>query len=186
MKLEFKHQTRDELKPFMTAAFKKSLEPSLICEIDDIAGENSGYSELKKNLFASQKRLDLGLYVDDKQVGSFMGRHIEKGIFRMGTSVILPEYQGQGFYSQLLEYVESWVKEEGMWAIDSQHNPCNSKIISMKLQKGFFIAGMETTMHIGNVVKLIKFLDKKHEDMFKFRNGFIHPNEYAKRLLELK
>lgn len=115
-----------------------------------------------------------------------MGRHVGKGIFRMGTSVILSEYQGKGIYSKLLSHVTSWCRDQGFWAIESNHNACNSRIIAMKLNKGFYITGQETTLTVGSLVRLVKFLDSEHEDLFKFRNGFMKPSQSTKELLGIE
>ena len=180
--LEFKMMTRSELLPFMRETFKQSLDSGLVCELDDIIGENEKYQKLRSDCLKQQSRLDLGLFINEELIGSFMGRHVEKGIFRMGTSVILPEYQGRGFYRQLLDYVIQWAEQEGYWAIESNHNPCNTKIITIKLKKGFYITGSKTTLHTGSILTMTKFLKPEHEELFKFRNGFAAPTDFAKNL----
>lgn len=182
-KLILKKQSKEELKPFMREAFKKTLDNGLVCDYDDLTDDDR-YRKLKEQVLKNQVRLDLGLYVNDKLIGSFMGRSTEKGVFRMGTSVILSEYQGRGYYNQLLDYVVAWAKEQGFLAIESNHNYCNSKIISAKLRKGFYISGTQSTLTYGNIVTLTKFLDPNLEELFKFRNGFASPNDFAKELLE--
>jgi GNAT superfamily N-acetyltransferase len=182
--LEFKLQSREELFPFTRTAFKKSLEPSLVCDVDEIVGRNQKYHQLKNDCLKSQKRFDLGIYFDGEQIGSFMGRHSGKGIFRMGTSVILPDHQGKGHYSKLLNHIVDWASSEGFWAIESNHSPCNNRIISIKLNKGFYISGFDTTLHVGNIVRLTRFLDPEHEQLFKFRNGFVKPNNMVRRLFD--
>ena len=183
--LVFKVQKKEELLPFMKEAFKDTLDQSLVFDYDNLTDTNH-LKQINNQTLKNQIRLDLGLYIGDKLIGSFMGRSTEKGIFRMGTSVILSEYQGKGNYNQLLQYVVEWAKNKGFLIIESNHNFCNSKIIATKLKKGFYISGTQSTLTYGNMVNLIMFLDPKLEEVYKFRNGFAAPSEFVKGLFSLE
>lgn len=169
--------------PFMKEAFKQSLDGSLTCETDDIVGSSEKSKQLRQSDLQNQIRLNLGLYVQGKLIGSFMGRHSGKGVFHMSTTVILPEHQGQGYYNQLLSYVVDWATENGFHSIESNHNVSNSKVISIKLKNGFYISGLKNTLHVGSMVTLTRFLRPEHEELFHFRNGFKAPSPWVKSLL---
>lgn len=61
MEVEFKVETRDKLFPFMKDAFKETMEPSLVTDIDDLLAEHPEAVQLRKESTATQRRLDLGI-----------------------------------------------------------------------------------------------------------------------------
>ena len=172
--VEFRASTREEIMPFAMRAFEESHDQGMHVLIDDwISPTQRQHVESSRGL----KQLNFSVHCDGQVIGSFTGRQGDKGIFRMGMSVILPAYQGRGFYNRILDFVLEWARTNEFWAIDSRHNPCNSRIIAAKLKKGFFIRGYEVDVQNGPMISMIFFFDERIRDLFLFRNCYKSPSE---------
>ncbi len=166
-----------------SSAMADSLDTGLFCGIHSLLAGAGKEAEALRAREQLRERLDLVLMVGDAEVGAFLGRHSEQNVFRMGVTVIKPDYQGHGYYKLLLAFVAKWATERGYRALDSVHNIGNSRIISTKLRQGFYITGMESRLAAGHMVRLMRFLDPKHEELFKFRAGYASPTEFVKERL---
>lgn len=98
-----------------------------------------------------------------KAIGWFMGEMEDFETFYMRNTGVLPIHQSKGIYSAFLDQFISYLKDLGYQRISSQHAPHNKRIYNLKMSKGFIIVGSENHERWGNLIKLVKFLDKKRE-----------------------
>ncbi|HVJ64403.1 MAG TPA: GNAT family N-acetyltransferase [Bdellovibrionota bacterium] len=108
---------------------------------------------------------------DGTPMGWMMGEMDNHNTFYMRNTGVLPEYQGQGIYKELLEHMIAYLGELGYERISSHHLVTNNRIIITKLKQGFYFAGLELTEQWGPMAKLVKILVKDREDSFITQYG---------------
>ena len=110
-----------------------------------------------------------GAYIDGSLVGWSSGWHERDRCFYMASSGVVPEHQGQGIYSALLQAVVNHVQSNGVQTIRSQHSVLNNRVIVCKLKRGFHISGLSLSAHMGSLVELILHLSEPRQELFRKR-----------------
>ena len=108
------------------------------------------------------------LFLDPKgrPIGWHMGEAEDHQTFYMRNSGILPEFQNRGLFTAFSEVFMRYLGELGYERISSHHKPTNRRILILKLQQGFNIAGFEMTENWGALVKLVKILPRDRQEAF--------------------
>lgn len=117
------------------------------------------------------RRYGFFLQLGEEIIGWHCARQQGSVIFSMEESGIRPEYQGNGYYRQLLDTVVSFARDEGYAAIVSTHAADNNRILIPKLRYGFFIKGFEINPMYGLDVKLIYYFNDAQRLAHKMRVG---------------
>lgn len=136
-----------------------------------ISKEQKAGTEALRQRLSDIFSLALGAFDGERLVGWSFGYQLNVWEFRMHVSGVLPEYQGQGIYSALLERIISRTRAEGFQIVTSSHNAANSKIIVAKLKRGFYISGFQVLDGVGVSVVMTRFLILEREAVFEFRTG---------------
>jgi ribosomal protein S18 acetylase RimI-like enzyme len=102
----------------------------------------------------------------------------------MGASVVIPEYQRQGLYSELIKKVFEITKEQGFQSIWSLHVMTNNPVIIAKLKMDFTIYGFEVNTRYGALVRLIYHHSEIKRKAIRFRAGAVKENEIHEVLLK--
>lgn len=129
--------------------------------------------------------LRLGIFKDDQLAGWHWGFQETALNYYMCNSAILPEFRGQGLYTELLPLVLKIVTEKGFQEVTSRHSPTNNAIIVPKLKAGFVINSMEVTDIFGVLVCLVYYPHKVRNKVLAYRTGYIRPDEEIKKHLKL-
>lgn len=106
---------------------------------------------------------------DGKAIGWFMGEMDDFETFYMRNTGILPKYQGQGLYTELLPHLLSYLKALGYQRVSSHHSSDNIRIFNLKMKQGFMIVGSENHERYGQLVKMVKIFNKEREQIYKTR-----------------
>lgn len=130
-----------------------------------ISPENlfAGLDQVKISALAASsqlRRYGFFLQLGEEIIGWHCARQQSSSVFLMEESGIRPEYQGRGYYRQLLDTVVNFAREEGYAAIVSTHAADNNRILIPKLRYGFFIKGFEINPMYGLDVKLIYYFNE--------------------------
>lgn len=99
-------------------------------------------------------------------VGWHMGEAEDALTFYMRNTGVLPRVQNQGLYKVFFKQLIAYLKAIGYERVTSQHQATNRRILILKLQEGFDIAGMELTERWGPLVKLVKLLPNDRREAF--------------------
>jgi GNAT superfamily N-acetyltransferase len=102
-----------------------------------------------------------------RPIGWCYGEMEDFETFYMRNTGILPNYQSSGIYSAFLPHFLKYLKALGYQRVSSQHHPDNQKVLNGKLKQGFVIVGTENHERWGQLVKMVRFLDRKRDRFFK-------------------
>ncbi len=146
--------------------------------------EKEKLKRLKENM-GSPYHLRIAIYKNDNFVGFHWGFQEDFIRFYMCCTAIVPEFRGQGIYTELLPYILKVVSEKGFQEITSFHSPSNNGIIVPKLKAGFVITTMDVSDNFGVLVKLTYYPNKLRNKIMSYRTGYSRPDEEIKVLLKL-
>ncbi|MGE3684014.1 MAG: GNAT family N-acetyltransferase [Bdellovibrionales bacterium] len=127
--------------------------------------------------------LRLGIYHESKLIGFTYGWQLDEYSYYMAASLILPEYQRQGLYSELLKYTIEFTRAKGFQTITSKHKATNNAVIIPKLKAGFLITGLELSDIMGTMIGLTYLHNSHRRDLLNARAGFKPPTERVRPLL---
>ena len=131
---------------------------------------------------ATQYRIYLTAWEDEKLVGWSWGFQNSGLEFYMCNSAVFPEHRRKGIYTELIKKVLNKAQEDGFQEITSKHHPDNNSVIIPKLKSGFIIQGFETNPRFGLLVKLIYYKSAAILNVHNHRTGFkkmIIKNEFS-------
>lgn len=145
---------------------------------------NDEDSKKHKSLEARLKgqfNLRLAIIKDEQLVGWSFGFQdsVDTGTFYMAASMVLPEYQRRGLYSELVSQTLQLTREAGFRSVASRHIIVNNPVLIAKMKLGFTISGTELTAIHGNLVKLVYHHCDLRQKTQKFRAG-----EYGSQTFE--
>ncbi|TWW09533.1 hypothetical protein E3A20_13390 [Planctomyces bekefii] len=126
-----------------------------------------------------------GIFKDNHFVGWHIGDQKSPEEFYMRNSGILPEFQGKGLYTAMLNPIMNFLKECGFQVISSKHNATNNRVIVPKLKAGFVITGLEISDKFGTMVRLEHFTNPVRREIVDYRCGQAMPSETTRPLLGL-
>ena len=118
------------------------------------------------------------VYQGNAFVGWSTGWQETESAYGMFNTGVLPEHQGRGIYTALLQVVIERVRTQGFQVITSRHNATNNQVIVPKLKAGFVITGLELSDGFGTLVKLSYFVNDKRREVLDMRSGLTKPSKW--------
>lgn len=110
-----------------------------------------------------------GAYIGEQLVGWSAGWLERDHCLYMASSGVATEHQGQGIYSALLQAVVAHARDLNLRTVRSQHSVLNNKVIVCKLKRGFHIAGVTVSAHMGSLVELVLHLSEPRLELYRTR-----------------
>ena len=110
-----------------------------------------------------------GAYIEGQLVGWSSGWHERDRCYYMASSGVVPEHQGRGIYSALLQAAVAHARSTGAQIVRSQHSVLNNRVIACKLKRGFHISGLSVSAHMGSLVELVLHLSEPRLELFRNR-----------------
>lgn len=139
--------------------------------------ERGYYGEGDESFSLTRKVIKVAAFDGEKMVGLSSGAAETKNRFHMHMSLVEKDYRGRGIYQKMLEKVLEHTKEFD--EVDSCHHIHNNNILSIKLRKGFNIVGIETSIFIGQLIRLRYYNNKKLEEVMSYRVGLQERPEHS-------
>jgi len=119
---------------------------------------------------SSPAMVRFGAYVEEELVGWSFGWLEGGNRFYMANSGVVPERQGQGIYSALLDAVVLQAQSMGAVIVRSQHSVLNNRVMVCKLKRGFHITGLSVSAEMGSLVELVLHLSEPRMELFRHRS----------------
>lgn len=151
-------------KEILDDLVKRNLENSGI-----FIKEEEFYSTGDSRYSCERKKLRVAAYDGEKMIGLSFGMAQSKNRFMMHISLVEEAYRKQGIYDQMLNVVLENTREFD--EIDSCHHLFNNQIIAAKLRRGFHIIGIETSIFIGQLLRLRYYNNEKLLEFMRYRVG---------------
>ena len=137
--------------------------------------ENEKLKTLKKN-FSIPYQLFLIAKIENEIVGWSWGYQKGFSEYYMCNSAVFPQHRKQRIYTKMLELTVAKATRDGFQEITSKHHASNNAVIIPKLKAGFLISGFEINVRFGTLVTMTYFPNKKIEDIYHQKIGYLHRN----------
>jgi GNAT superfamily N-acetyltransferase len=115
----------------------------------------------------------IGAFDGDLLVGWTHGYLQVGGLLYAANSGVRPGYQRQGIYTRLVAALEDEARALHCLRIGSHHRAANSAVLIAKMKAGYTIVGTEFNGDIGLLVKMVKHLDPRRDEVFLARVGMV-------------
>lgn len=103
---------------------------------------------------------------NDNFVGHFSGESEDMCTYYLRNAGLTAEWRRKGIASTFMQYFCDYLYEIGYSRVTSQHHGNNNAVLIMMLKFGFHICGVECREEWGTLVKCVKLLNTKREELF--------------------
>ena len=139
--------------------FKQDLKNSPFIWFEESLSKNR-YYERSGDFFSFHEEKS------DHMVGVFVGTLSDWSTYYLRNVAILPEFQGQKIFQCFLEYFVDCLEDAGVDRVEGEISVSNLINIHNLIKLGFFVSGQVLTERWGAMVRLVKYLNMKHEHVF--------------------
>ena len=177
---------REEFFQLVTPQIKRVFGESFRFDVRSILSERE--RENAKRLQESMGepyRLNVALFRGDEFVGWSFGWQTDSESYYMTNSAVLPEYQGRGLYTAMLNKIIEILVDKGFQIIFSRHSATNNAILVPKLKAGFIIGAMDISDGFGLLIHLRYYTNPLRRRMMDVRSGETKPDAELRKILGL-
>lgn len=174
----------EEFFPFFQLQRPRLFESGITLHLEDwiTDQEKERQRELARRLRDSYA-LRAFIMKGDVIAGWHTGRQVDAETYYMANTAILPEYRGQGIYSEMVVALMEHLTHLGFQKLTSRHLASNNAILTLKLRAGFQITGMEVDERFGILVTMSYIFSDKRRNAYRFRVGSLRPDNEIRRFL---